>query len=377
VRADDYDDGAEIVPRRHTREVVSRVIAVTIVLALSVYAVGSVSTQTYGASPTGIDPDAIGAFSIDETENETYTAYDSVRSSVTVSTSDSVARGGVLTVTVTAPRIHSVQAELVLSDGRSIVAHGWKSGGSIGTDRESWRVLVGIPSTGSLGAAEIHIAVYPRKRGSERVPRVFVCPVVVVARRFLDETIALNGSLTDLRRSDALRRREESVILRGLLNTTDLEGRYHIGRFVLPLDSYRYTAFYGDRRTYRYSDGNSAGSIHNGIDLAAPTGTPVRASARGRVVMAVSRIVTGNTVVIEHLPGVYSLYYHLDSLRVRRDEIVEAREIVGTVGSTGLSTGPHLHWEIRVSGVAVDPAILLDRPRLDRESLRGTLSTIP
>jgi murein DD-endopeptidase MepM/ murein hydrolase activator NlpD len=71
--------------------------------------------------------------------------------------------------------------------------------------------------------------------------------------------------------------------------------------------------------------------------------------------MARDRIVTGNTVVIEHLPGVFSLYYHLDSIGVDEGDVVEQGERIGTVGMTGLATGPHLHWEIRVGGVPVAP----------------------
>jgi murein DD-endopeptidase MepM/ murein hydrolase activator NlpD len=145
----------------------------------------------------------------------------------------------------------------------------------------------------------------------------------------------------------------------------------------MPLDSLRYTSFYGDRRTYAYSDGGSAGSIHNGVDLAAPTGTPIHAPGRGRVRMATNRIVTGGTIVIEHLPGVYSLYYHLDSVDVTVGETVETGAVIGTVGSTGLSTGPHLHWELRVAGVAVDPAFVVDDALLDTDHLRGTLSSVP
>ena len=81
--------------------------------------------------------------------------------------------------------------------------------------------------------------------------------------------------------------------------------------------------------------------------------------------MASERIITGFTVVIEHLPGLYSLYYHLDSLSVREGQRVSQGDRIGTVGSTGLATGPHLHWEVRSAGVAVDPDLLVKRPLID------------
>jgi murein DD-endopeptidase MepM/ murein hydrolase activator NlpD len=91
------------------------------------------------------------------------------------------------------------------------------------------------------------------------------------------------------------------------------------------------------------------------------------------VVLARPRIVTGNSVVIEHLPGVYSLYYHLDTIAVSEGEMVQTASLLGTSGSTGLATGPHLHWEIRVSGENTDPDALVARPILDRDAILAKL----
>jgi murein DD-endopeptidase MepM/ murein hydrolase activator NlpD len=71
--------------------------------------------------------------------------------------------------------------------------------------------------------------------------------------------------------------------------------------------------------------------------------------------MAEARIVTGNTVILEHLPGVYSIYMHMDSMAVFVGQVVPRGAPIGSSGMTGLSTGPHLHWELRVCGVPCDP----------------------
>ena len=71
--------------------------------------------------------------------------------------------------------------------------------------------------------------------------------------------------------------------------------------------------------------------------------------------MAENRISTGWSIVIEHLPGVYSLYYHMDSLTVEKGDMVKQGTLIGYSGATGLATGPHLHWEVRVNGNAVNP----------------------
>ena len=91
--------------------------------------------------------------------------------------------------------------------------------------------------------------------------------------------------------------------------------------------------------------------------------------------MSTFRIMTGNTLVIEHLPGLYSLYYHLDTREAEKNDFVEQGQLIGTVGHTGLSTGSHLHWEIRTCGIAVDPesflrSDILDMSLLDDVSLR-------
>jgi murein DD-endopeptidase MepM/ murein hydrolase activator NlpD len=115
-------------------------------------------------------------------------------------------------------------------------------------------------------------------------------------------------------------------------------------------------------------------AIHFGIDLVKPTGTPIASCAAGKVVMAKTRIISGETVVLEHAPGVFSLYYHLDSIAVKQGETVEAGETIGTVGATGLVTGAHLHWEVRFSGVPVSPGYLLEHNLLDKQSILSIIS---
>lgn len=100
--------------------------------------------------------------------------------------------------------------------------------------------------------------------------------------------------------------------------------------------------------------------FHPGIDLSAPTGTPVGAAAAGRVVFAgFDRGGYGNLVEVAHGDGVLSLYAHLSTFAVRVGQSVATGTRVGRVGSTGESTGPHLHFEVRVRGAAVDPVSAL------------------
>ncbi len=95
--------------------------------------------------------------------------------------------------------------------------------------------------------------------------------------------------------------------------------------------------------------------MHNGVDMPCSIGDPIRAATEGIVTIAESYGGYGNTVVIQHANSISSLYAHLTTWTVNVDQYVFTGDQIGTCGTTGLSTGPHLHFEIRISGVPVDP----------------------
>jgi murein DD-endopeptidase MepM/ murein hydrolase activator NlpD len=95
--------------------------------------------------------------------------------------------------------------------------------------------------------------------------------------------------------------------------------------------------------------------LHTGQDISAPTGTPILAAADGRVLIASVRGGYGNATVIDHGHSLSTLYGHQSQFLVEEGQLVKAGEIIGKVGSTGMSTGPHLHFETRVRGVPIDP----------------------
>ena len=110
----------------------------------------------------------------------------------------------------------------------------------------------------------------------------------------------------------------------------------------------------------RYVNGSSVPERHGGIDIAAALGTPVLCPADGVVEYAGLLQLSGNTIVLEHGGGLKSYFYHMDSLNVSAGDREQQGQQLGTVGTTGYSTGPHLHYEVKIGRQSVSPWPLFD-----------------
>jgi murein DD-endopeptidase MepM/ murein hydrolase activator NlpD len=127
------------------------------------------------------------------------------------------------------------------------------------------------------------------------------------------------------------------------------------GLFILPIDS-RITGEYGVRRIV---NGVPYG-YHRGIDLAAKHGDPIKAANSGIVTLTGTFILSGKTVIIDHGQGISSAYFHLSDISVKEKEAVGKGYIIGKAGSTGMSTGPHLHFGVYLFGADVDPKLVIN-----------------
>jgi len=129
------------------------------------------------------------------------------------------------------------------------------------------------------------------------------------------------------------------------------------GLFIQPVEGRISTEF----AEMRYVNGSLTSYRHSGIDIAAPRGTNIVAPNGGLVKLSKSLILTGNTIVIDHGYGIFSIYFHMDSLNVNSGVKVQKGDIIGTVGSTGFSTGPHLHWTMSHYKTNVSPWLFMER----------------
>lgn len=180
-------------------------------------------------------------------------------------------------------------------------------------------------------------------------------PVRVLAGDYGREAIRLPPDSAALLRRDLIR--AELAYVRA--HCRPFEAPRWSGSFRWPLDNPIVTSGFGTRHSY---DGGPYTSYHEGLDFRGDASTPVYAATDGRVVIAESLAVRGNAVYLLHGLSVCTGYLHLDRLEVSPGQEVKQGERLGYVGMTGLATGPHLHWEVRVREIPVDPGPWLEAP---------------
>jgi murein DD-endopeptidase MepM/ murein hydrolase activator NlpD len=216
--------------------------------------------------------------------------------------------------------------------------------------------LAGIPLTTNQKSGNNTLSITYVPFGAKATTPISVeLPLTVGEKAFPTNTLRLDKGNTAIMNDVSPERKAQSERLNQVVLTRDKNGVHQTSPFGRPTTGTHITLIFGSRLVYAYSDGTNYTSEHFGTDFRATTGTPVYASARGKVVLAEDRIVQGKAVVIEHLPGLYSLYYHQSAFWVKVGDIVQEGQHIGNSGATGLATGPHIHWEMRLNALAVNP----------------------
>lgn len=176
-------------------------------------------------------------------------------------------------------------------------------------------------------------------------------------RAFRVERLTLPPKVVDLDPETERRVTGETERLRTLYRTVTPE-RLWRGRFTQPVATTKRAGGFGARRVIN----GQPRAPHSGSDYRAPLGTPVVAVNAGRVAVVADYFFPGKLVVIDHGLGLYTAYFHLDTVTVPAEAVVDRGQPIGTVGETGRATGPHLHFAVVMGGSRVDPAALFRLP---------------
>jgi murein DD-endopeptidase MepM/ murein hydrolase activator NlpD len=175
--------------------------------------------------------------------------------------------------------------------------------------------------------------------------------VLVASGNYLNETLYVDSATIDPAVTEP--ENQQVYSLTSVVTST----KYWDGIFTSPaVYPDQYTSLYGTRRTYIGLNSNlTIEGFHTGLDFAGGEGLQIFAPARGQVVFAGPLTVRGNATIIDHGWGVYSGFWHQSAIYVKAGDVVEQGQVIGLVGGTGRVTGAHLHWEVWVNGVQVNP----------------------
>jgi murein DD-endopeptidase MepM/ murein hydrolase activator NlpD len=177
----------------------------------------------------------------------------------------------------------------------------------------------------------------------------FQLSFTVVDGSYPSETLTVPPKMVTPNKKDMKRIRKEQLEIGKIYNTLTPE-KFWMGPFTLPIES-SVTSVFGSKRVY---NGELQG-YHGGLDLKANVNTRVFAAAAGKVVLAKNLYYTGNTVFLDHGYGLITVYAHLNKLRVKFGQKVKKKQLLGLSGKTGRVTGPHLHWQVVVQHIKVNP----------------------
>ena len=214
----------------------------------------------------------------------------------------------------------------------------------VAPEGEAWVAVIGIPLSAPLGSRQVIV------RGTQGRQEI---DFMVGNKQYASQSLKVaprqvNLSATDLARVS----QEKSRIEHALSHWTDAPPDSL--RLPAPVPGPRSSSF-GSRRIFNGESRNP----HSGMDIAAPSGTPVRAPIAGTVVDTGEFFFNGNTVFIDHGRGLISMYCHLSAIDVKPGERLAAGARIGAVGMTGRATGPHLHWGLNLNRAWVDPELFL------------------
>jgi len=207
-----------------------------------------------------------------------------------------------------------------------------------------WRAFVGVDLEQSAGDYKLNISA---KSGADSI----TCAATIIVRegKFPTEHLTVAPNFVEPNPEQLAKAQSDQKKLRELYASISPE-KLWTGKFRIPLDGVKTGGNFGRRRVLN----GKSNSPHSGVDLSSPTGTPVHAAQSGRVVLAEELYFSGNTVLIDHGLGIYTLYGHFSEIDAKPGDEVKVGDVIGKVGATGRVTGPHLHWGLEIDRARVN-----------------------
>jgi murein DD-endopeptidase MepM/ murein hydrolase activator NlpD len=243
-------------------------------------------------------------------------------------------------IQLTFPDEEGVKAVAVVWSGRKIPA--FRAG-------EVWTTVAGVDLDTKPGEHQADVLFTMADGRVDKREAV----IKVIQKKYPTTKLTVDEKYVELSKADLARANSETKETEAIYASVTNEMLWTTP-FTVPIAGESGTNF-GHRRVFN----GQPRAPHAGADLKATTGTPIHSTNRGRVVLAKNLFFTGNTVILDHGLGIYSLYAHLSRIDVAVGTIVTNGQLIGLAGATGRVTGPHLHWGMRVQGARVDPFTLV------------------
>ena len=245
--------------------------------------------------------------------------------------------GGIITIKVEAP-LGSAPSVLFKKRPVAVVRH-----------NEAWHAVIGIPLSIKPGT---HTAMVNQK------PVNFT----VQSKDYPEQHITLKTRKhIDLSPEDLARHRGEKAKAKKAFKAFNKQQSPDLA-MIKPVEG-PYSSPFGLKRFFNGEPRNP----HSGLDIAAPTGTPIKAPSEGKVVLTGNFFFNGNVVYVDHGQGMISMFCHLSEIAVKTGDALSKGEILGKVGATGRVTGPHLHWSVSLNNTRIDPILLL--PEIEQSKI--------
>ena len=212
-------------------------------------------------------------------------------------------------------------------------------------NKNNWYAVVGLPLATKPG---MHFLLVKQVGNNSKIS------FQVRDKRYATQHLTIkNKRKVNPTQEDLQRIAKERVIIRSALRTFTPADDVQLN-FVIPVDG-RFSSPFGLRRFFN----GQARKPHSGLDIAAPSGTPIKSPANGKVIATGDYFFNGNTIFLDHGQGLITMFCHLSKILVKQGTFVDRGQIIGEVGMTGRVTGPHLHWSVSLNDARVEPRLFL------------------